>query len=71
MMMYNKFMKLKKLRKKDYGRIALFALVLVLLKSAIQVPLNVFLEILSDILIVIGVIAGVIWLFKKNEKSEN
>lgn len=56
--------KLKKLNKKDYGRIALLGLLLAAIKSTIQFPLFLPLSILLDTLITVGLIAGIIWVIK-------
>lgn len=54
-------MKFKKLKKKDYGKIALLGLLLAGIKGAVQISLPSIILVLSDILITVGFISGIIW----------
>jgi hypothetical protein len=61
---------LKKISRKDYGRFAIFALILAALKSAVQIQLPILISILSDVLISVGLVAGVIWVIKLFQESK-
>ena len=50
--------------RKYYSRIAIGGLILALLRTIIQIKVPLFLIIITDILISVGLVAGIIWLFK-------
>lgn len=67
-------MNIKKLEKRDYGRIALLCFLFVGIKGAIQIPspeLSVVLNIVSDAVGTIGLICGVIWIVKAFQSRKN
>ena len=49
----------------NYGRIALLALVVVALKTTIQIPLSAIWELASDIAAILFIIFGLMWLKEK------
>lgn len=53
---------------KQYGRAAILALILAGLKGTVQIRLPAIVEILSDVLVFIGIVCGIAYLIKKNEK---
>lgn len=66
-----KWWQFRKMSKKDYGRIAMAGLLLAFIKSGLPLG-HWFFEFLSDIIITMGLISGVLWLKEKyNANNKN
>lgn len=64
-----KTLRFKKLEKKDYGRVALLGLLLAGIRGTVQIPLPFLISALVDILIALGLIAGIIWIVKTTKSK--
>src|SRR3989344_6589358 len=65
---------MKKLEKRDYGRIALWSFLLKAIETAIEIPipeLSLLLLIISDVILVVGMVCGVIWMVKTIKERVN
>lgn len=65
-----KWWQFKEASRKNYGRFAIFALILAALKGTIQIQLPLLISMLSDILIFVGIVSGVIWIIKLLQENK-
>ena len=66
--------RIKKMTKKDYGRTAIICFLLVGFKGMETIQLGIFLNILIDVLAVVGVVCGIKWWMetvKEKKQDEN